>query len=280
MTQHHPPIPYKELAMAWIWALVLVLLSSGVGLAFNALRDEGLPLFRRAPFDLYTDCPEIMGDLPRVTVAKLPENHKKVVYIDARLAPAYAKEHIPGALFMPMYPVDLPDFTPLTRYPKGTWFVVYGASELATDKRLVSALMNAQVRGVKLLKGGLKAWRKAGRKTEGFTPRFVTVNELPEGAQLVDARAEEQVEIETVEGALNLPFDLDLPPDAKLLKRLRARPKGSPIVVYAAPTKGGEAMAFGVFADLQARGFTNVLLLKGGIKALQGAGFKLKRGGN
>ncbi len=273
-------IPFRELAMAWVWALVLVLLSSLVALAFNALRTGGLPLIRRAPFDLYTDCPEIMGDLPQVAVTDLPENHKKVVYIDARLAPAYAKEHIPGALFMPMYPVDLPSFAPLNHYPKGTWFVVYGASDLATDKRLVSALMNEKVRGVKLLKGGLKAWRTAKRKTAGFHPRYLPVEQLPKGAQLVDAREEEQFEAGAVKGALNLPFDLDLPPDAALLKRLRDLPRGTPLVVYAAPTQEGDTAALGVFADLRARGFPTVLIAKGGFKAFQEAGFSTQKGGH
>ncbi len=268
-------LPFRELALSWVWALVIVACSTGVALAFNALRDNGLPLVRRAPFDLYTDCPELSGEIPMITLRRLPVGAKKVVYMDARMALAHVTEHIPGALFMPMYPIDLPDFSTLANLPKGTWIVVYGTDNLQSNKRLVTALMGKTVRGVYLLEGGLKAWKAAGRPTVKQPPQVLSAPKALEfNPFYVDARDEDAFAAGSARGAVNLPFDTTLPPEKKVLARLRSMKR--PLFVYDDGTKkDADSPALGVAADLMARGFTQVTVIEGGLPALKAAGIKI-----
>ncbi|MBU1241542.1 hypothetical protein KKF84_15535 [Myxococcota bacterium] len=279
MSVNERRFPFRELALSWVWALLIFLFSASVALAFNSLRSNGLPLFRRAPFDLYTDCPELSGELPVISVAKLPVGASKVVYMDARMALPHIMERIPGALFMPMYPIDLPDFSPLKTLPKGTWIVVYGSDKLSSNKRLVTALMGQTVRGVYLLEGGLGAWKAAGRPTVKTRIPMAKVADIHPGEVLfVDARDEDAALREQISGALNVPFDTTLPPEAKTLEKLKL--SALQIIVYdgGESKNGSPSLALGVAADLMARGCAKVAVMEGGVIAWKAAGKTLVPG--
>ena len=99
----------KELGWSWAQAAGLLAFSVVVALVTNSLRSKGcggLPLRRKAPFDLYTDCPEISEDLRSKKVSQLKPGSKGVVYLDGRMAHEYCAGHIPGARFMPCYETE------------------------------------------------------------------------------------------------------------------------------------------------------------------------------
>jgi len=267
-------LPFGVLAWSFAQAACLVALAFLVALLVNWARGHGgLLLRRRAPFDLYTDCPEVRDDLPMVTVQQLGVRPRSVVFVDGRMAPAYCRGHVQGALFLPAYETEAPDPVVVAHLSKqrGKWIVVYGDRKLQGGKRLATSLANAHVRGIHVLSGGYEAWEKAKRPIARCAISQMTVASVKarQAAEivLVDARPEDAFSKGHIPGAVNLPFDDVLAPDPKVVARLIADHRS--IVVYEAG-KGVEALA--VAAELKARGARTVSVLSGGWaawKALQ-----------
>lgn len=283
-------VPFRELALSWVQAAVLVAFSVAVALTTNWLRGPkhgGLPLRRKAPFDLYTDCPEILDDLPELSLKKLPIKAKGVIYVDARKGPAYCRGHVAGAWFLPMYEVEPPNKKTVAKLKKqkGRWIVIYGEQDVSGGKRLATALVNDGVRGVHLLKGGYAAWKKAGRPIEKCTIGRISAaaaRRFPGPKVFVDSRSEDAFAAGHIKGAVSIPYDDLLPPDPKVLRALRGQ-KWKLMAVYdraegggrgesqGGPKTGGGAKratkvnrAWAVAAQLKARGFSNVKVLQGG----------------
>jgi len=293
-------LPWKALGLSWIQAAALVAFGVAVALITNWIRwphHGGLPWRRKRPFDLYTDCPEIMDNIPTVKVKKLPKASNKskgVLYIDARKGLAYCKGHIPGALFLPMFETDPPDpkIVAHLKSLRGRWFVVYGDDTVSSAKRLATSLINKKVRGIKLLEGNLKAWKKARRKLHTCMGEEISLNDLPKDKDdvlFVDARSEENYNAARLPVALFIPYDDLLPPDPKVLAKLpepvkkrKKKAEGKLIVVYdsGTPSKEGEIAdrAKGTAALLKARRYPNVKVLKGGIEAWKKARKPLETG--
>ena len=293
-------VPWKALGVSWVQAASLVAFCVAVALITNWIRwphHGGLAWRRKRPFDLYTDCPEIMDNIPTVKVEKLPKASNKskgVLYVDARKGLAYCKGHIPGALFLPMFETDPPDPKIVARLKslRGRWFVVYGDESVSSAKRLATALINKKVRGIKLLEGNLKAWKKADRKLQTCMAEEIGLNDLPKEEKrvvFVDARSEDDYNAARLPGALFIPYDDLLPPDPKVLAKLPApvkkrkkKAEGKLIVVYdsGTPAEEGEIAhrAAGTAALLKARRYPNVKVLKGGIEAWKNARKPLETG--
>ncbi len=234
-----------------------------VALTVNWLRPQSIPLVRRAPFDLYTDCPEVSDDLPSVTAQRLGPHPKGVVFVDGRKAWDYCRGHIPGAVFLPMYETEPPDPATVRRLHarRGHWIVVYGDASVAGGKRLTSALIASGLRGLHLLEGGIEAWKKQrwNLKTCGI-PTIDSRNGPLDSKRLliVDARAPQAFAKGHVQGAINMPFDDVLPPDPKILARLLREKR--PILVTDSGKSGPSGLrpAWAVAAELKARGARNV----------------------
>lgn len=104
--------------IALLWALG----ASGLGLAFNAIRPQGLPLV--APFSYDHDCEEkLVLTSPRVAASVARRFAKKlqgkVLFIDARPAELFAEKHHRGARSIPysfIAPFSPRDAAPLARY--------------------------------------------------------------------------------------------------------------------------------------------------------------------
>jgi len=266
------PLPFGALAWSFVQAAGLVVVAFLVALFVNWARGHGgLPLVRRAPFDLYTDCPEVRDDLPVVTVQQLGTGPRSVVFVDGRMAPAYCRGHVQGALFLPAYETEAPDPAVVAHLSKqrGKWIVVYGDRKLQGGKRLATSLANAHVRGVHLLDGGYEAWEKAKRPIARCAISQMTVASVKAHHAteivLVDTRQEDAFSKGHIPGAVNLPFDDVLAPDPKVVARLIAAHHF--IVVYDAK-KGADAWS--VAAELKARGARSVSLLSGGWAAWKG----------
>jgi rhodanese-related sulfurtransferase len=272
-------IPYKELGKSWIYALFLLIISTGISYVFNSIRKNGLPWVRRAPFDLLVDCPEIAENLPEIEISKIDKNSKNIFFVDSRLPVSFAKGHIKGAMFLPIYetePIELKSINKLEKLKKGTWIVVYGNIVQKSGERLVTVLKDNGVRGVYVLKGGFEAYKKANRKIEKFTPKYiessVIQNKLYNKEKLlfIDAREEDAFEEGNIQNSINLVCDDLLPPEEKILKTVEKH-KDYKLIVYGDDGKIDEekkiAIGYGVAAELYARGFKNIYILKGGYKA-------------
>lgn len=307
----------KQLGRSWLHALILLAVSTTLALITNSVRGlghGGIPLQRKAPFDLYTDCPEIADGLPTKQVTELPLKSNGAVYLDSRSALEYCTGHIPYALYTPFYetePVDPADVQRLKRL-RGRWLVVYGSEQTMSGPRLASALAAAGVRGIYLLKGGLKAWKRADRPIDRCLPGQINAKDAlaAKGPVIyVDARERQQFDTGHIPAAVWFPYDGILPPDKKVLHDL-GRFRNALFVVYAGnaippqpkpvqpspkanppnnsplaqnpeppspPANPGFDAALGAACELKARGFPRVKVLRGGLTAWEQAGQPLVR---
>jgi len=270
MERHPDTLPWRELGAAWRDAVILAVISAVAAFSFNALRPEGIPVIRYAPFDLLGPCPEIQGDIPMLAAEKLHPEDPHVRVLDVRMPWEYAAGHIPGALSVPLYetsPLEPERIEALKRLPAGTWIVVADDTGGQLAKRALSALAAAGVRGLHVLEGGVNAWQKHSPRLESTEiPIVETMPDPPGNARVVDARPEDAEPV--MPQAEKLPFDDLLPPEADTIARLRKRPD-APIYVVGdreLPADPAHARpvhpAWGVAAQLQALGFSRVFVVK------------------
>ncbi len=257
-----------------------------IAIAFNAVRGKrGIDLFARAPYDIYTDCPEMDTNIPRIKVSRIKIGHPGLVLVDARPAAVYLAGHIRTARSMPMYgsSPNAPGGLDYLRKRRGRFIVIYGDDQMQSAVHLASHLRQKKVRGVYLLKGDLVAWKKAGRKLVA-TPIPKTEAAPLAGKKnilFVDARPAEQFHAGHLPGAKNLPCDGLIPPDRKAFAALLAEKR--PIVAYGVSEVDEELAEPGVdtkprdvgrllAAELVALGAKNVRWLPRGQKAWTDAG--------
>lgn len=264
-------VPFRKLWMSAVEGMIITIIAFGIAIGFNALRKKGIPLIRKTPFSVYTLCPELGTNLPEITIDKLKMGEKRLYYVDSRLSNEYCSEHIPGAHFMPVYPIDMPDFKPLQNLPEGSWIIVYGQETVKSDERMVTELVKLKLRGVYILKGGLKAWKDAKRPVSKL--EIAKVNEVPTKALFVDASSEELFTKDHAAGAVNIPPEADLPPEMEKLSQV-SKYDGI-IAVY---SQGDDSAAAKTACELSARGIKNVKVVTGGIDALRKKGVKIESG--
>lgn len=268
---HRAGLPWRELIVAWRDAGLLFVLAAVIALAFNALRPGGLPLLRYAPFDLLGPCPEIADEIPRLAPEKLKPGDANVVVVDVRLPWDHLEGRLPGSWFLPMYetaPLDEAVVARLKALKAGTWIVLVGAAGTATAERALTALSGQGLRGLFVLEGGIEAWKKLGRPIDSTTvPVLLRESGNPAERIFVDARDDEAFAAGHRDGAVHLPFDDLLPPEPEILDRLR-QVQDRELVVYAGeplPDRPGGHRpvhpAYGVAAELVARGFSRVSIL-------------------
>jgi hydroxyacylglutathione hydrolase len=114
------------------------------------------------------------------------------------------------------------------------------------------------------LKGGFNSWKEAGKEVD--TIKSVTAEELAEKIKagkvnVVDVRKPGEYVSEHVDGALHLPLD-------NINDHLSALDKEQPYYVHCAG--GYRSMIFN--SILRARGFSNLIDVKGGFKAIKDSG--------
>lgn len=275
-------------------ALLLALGCALLAVAVNSLRGKargGIDFFARAPYDLYTDCPEMEANLPRVTVKALHRGRGHTVILDARPAERYLAGHLPGAQSMPMYGTrpNAPRGLGWLKEKRGRFVVVYGKDEMQSALHLASYLKQNGIRGVHLLKGDLEAWTQAGHRLVPTPLPSLPATEARQPKELVfvDARSAPRFAEGRIPGALSVPFNGLVPPPAETFARLLTERR--PLVIYGleaedaeladpdAPTKPKDVGRL-LGAELLALGAKNVRWLPGGLEAWSAAGGPLETG--
>ena len=272
-------------------AFALTTVVALVAIAFNAARGKrGIDMLARAPYDIYTDCPEMDANIPRLKATRIKPGNRGLVLVDARPAATYLAGHIRGARSMPMYgsSPNAPGGLGYLRKMRGRFIVVYGQDQMQSAVHLASYLRQHKVRGVYLLDGDLAAWKKAERKLVTRAIPQVDAASLVgrSGPLLVDARPLEQYRAGHLPGAQNLPTDGLIPPARKPFAALLA--SGRPIVTYGVSEVDEELAEPGadtkpkdvgrlLAAELVALGARNVRWLPRGQHAWVKAGGKLVR---
>lgn len=275
-------------------ALLLTLACALAAVAVNSHRGKargGIDFFARAPYDLYTDCPEMETNLPHVTVKALRRGRGHTVLLDARPAERYLAGHLPRAQSMPMYGTrpNAPRGLDWLKKMRGRFVVVYGKDEMQSALHLASYLKQNGIRGVHLLKGDLEAWTGAGHRLVKTPLPSISAAEARQTTELVfvDARSAPRFAEGRIPGALSVPFNGLVPPPTEAFARLLAEQR--PLVIYgieaedaeladpdapARPKDVGRILG----AELLALGAKNVRWLPGGLEAWTAATGPLETG--
>ncbi len=270
-------------------AVAMTAATSLLAIGFNAARSKhGIDLFARAPYDIYTDCPEMDTNIPKLKVSRIKAGNRGLVVVDARPAAVYLAGHIQGARSMPMYGTrpNAPGGLSYLRKMRGRFIVIYGQDQMQSAVHLASYLRQHKVRGVYLLDGDLDAWKKAGRKLVAKALGQVDASDLvgSSGPLYVDARPPEQYRAGHIPGARNVPCDGLIPPDPKQFATLLASKR--PIVTYGVSEVDEELAEPGtdtkpkdvgrlLAAELIALDAKHVRWLRGGTDAWKKAGGKV-----
>ena len=195
-------------------------------------------------------------------------NETGAVILDTRDPEKFAKGFIPNSInigidgnFAPWVGSLIPDI----KQP-----ILIVADEFREEEVVTRLARVGYDHAIGYLKGGFEAWEKAGRETDEISS--ITAEELAaikkhEKVTLLDVRRRSEYDSEHVEGAENAP--LDYMTDSMLKVK-----KNGPVYVHCA--SGYRSMIF--TSILKARGYDNVIDIKGGYKALKESGkFKTTR---
>jgi CRP-like cAMP-binding protein/rhodanese-related sulfurtransferase len=146
--------------MSWLDFVIIVGLSLIVALGFNTANQKGLPLFQQITLE---------EAVSFVSPLEAFEKHKKgqSLFVDAMPTSFYEKEHIPGAENIPLTIFDFIYDLTLADADKEKEIIVYGRSiSRHYDEEVANKLSLRNHKNVKILKGGLSAWKKAGCPVE------------------------------------------------------------------------------------------------------------------
>lgn len=135
--------------------MIIFLISFIFAGVFNAFSSTGLP------FTYQYKAPEfVSGEVVPLKKAKLMHEDTSVVFIDARSARYYQREHIPGAINIPYNTKELEKLT--SPFKKSQKFVVYCYSESCNMARLLSDLLTKNgFESTALFDEGISAWKAA-----------------------------------------------------------------------------------------------------------------------
>lgn len=183
------------------------------------------------------------------------------IVVDVRDPASYAAAHGEGAVAIPFrdsFPTWLGWLVPAD----ATLLFVLGGDTALEDVVDASLLVGLERFGGNL-EGGIEAWREAGfpvRSLPAIGPDDV-VSWLEKGAQPLDVREPDELELGGVAGAASIPLG-DLP------QEVGALPAGRPLLVYCASGMRSTTAA----SVLERAGVGPVLNLRGGYGAWQEAG--------
>ena len=221
---------------------------------------------------LNRDGPALLGSLPspeRVGESRLRALlDEGAVVVDTRPASAFAAEHVPGTLNIPLNKSFTTWAGSLLPYDRDLYLIMAEASPAAVE----AAVRNLVLIGLDRVSGYLGAeavslWAQEGQPTGSI--RHVSVADLSAGstgALIVDVRAESEWDAGHLPGAVHLPL-----PD--LEERLDEIPADREIILQC-QTGSRSAIAASL---LKARGYDRVANLAGGYVAWVGAGLPVER---
>jgi rhodanese-related sulfurtransferase len=137
---------------AALWTVTLAMLAS---CSSNKVSDRDIEFLEVA------DAPS----LGSASLGMLGVGDRRPLWVDPRTPATFAQEHIPGAVNIPLASLREDDDDP--RLDGFNLFIVYGSDygdpvATAMTKRLLAAGFDE----VRLLRGGLRAWKQAGNAVE------------------------------------------------------------------------------------------------------------------
>ena len=136
--------------------LLVLVLSIVVALAFNFSNPDGIPLFPKSIE---------LENVSFINAAEAFDAHENgnAVFVDAMPAAFHEREHIPGAVNIPLAIFDFMYELSLGSMDKDRDIIVYGRTiSKRYDQEVAEKLLARGHRSVKLLAAGLEEWKKRG----------------------------------------------------------------------------------------------------------------------
>ena len=145
-------------------AAIVAVVMSGTGLAFNALRSEGIPLVAEKEYEILVPCPEPIGETEPVAPAAALAPEPGALVIDARYADEFETWHAHSAIHLPFdYLEPVPDEKLRELIRSGArQVVVYGdGDDPDSGREMARELSGRGVKNVYFVEGGAPALKKA-----------------------------------------------------------------------------------------------------------------------
>jgi rhodanese-related sulfurtransferase len=152
--QYHAP------KLVWNDFLLILVLALLCGFIFNQTNPNGVMLFPKTSVDA-----SITTVSP--SAAFLLQEKGDALFVDAMPASLYEREHIAEAVNMPVAIFDIMYMMVLSQEEKQREIIVYGRTvSKRYDEKLANKLAVRGHKNVKLLEGGLSAWKDKGYPVE------------------------------------------------------------------------------------------------------------------
>jgi hypothetical protein len=158
------PDPPFDLRAVIREAVVVAAVSMIVGVAFNALRSDGLPLVARHPYQTLVPCPEPGGPVEALDAREADIPAPRSFVVDARSPAEFAESHLEGAVNIPydwLDPVPEEQLEELARAiarSGATRVVVYGdGGRPDSGEHLGKEISGRGIKNVFFVRGGAPA---------------------------------------------------------------------------------------------------------------------------
>jgi rhodanese-related sulfurtransferase len=157
-------------------ATLVIALSLVVGLGFNAVRPEGIPVIAKEPYQILVPCPMEGGEVLPLQADEVRWDGTLDLVIDARSEAQAAGWAVPGARNVPydfLDPIDDDTVADLVRHPVERIVVVGDGLEPDSGPEMGAELSGRGVRNVHYVEGGWKAARRHLEPGWGDAPEEV-----------------------------------------------------------------------------------------------------------
>jgi rhodanese-related sulfurtransferase len=150
---------YQAPKLSWFDFVLIIGLAVMCALVFNQSNPNGIPLFPQTFSDL--EAREISPEEAMVA-------HKGgAIFVDAMPSNFYEQEHIPGAVNVPVALFDFMYMMTLGGQEKSKEVIVYGRTISSRyDAYIANKLILRGHENVRILDGGIRAWKKKGYAVE------------------------------------------------------------------------------------------------------------------
>lgn len=157
-------------------SLLILLVGSGAGFAFNALSEDGIPLRLPSRIPLSDQVGwslHMEGLRASLEEAKEGYDRRNVVFVDARPRGAYIAGHIPGAINLPVSQFRRRGREAMADVPKDAHILTYCSGGSCQSSASLAGLLTERLgyANTRVFYNGWQAWVEAGYPTvTGETP--------------------------------------------------------------------------------------------------------------
>jgi CRP-like cAMP-binding protein/rhodanese-related sulfurtransferase len=160
LIERQTKLQFEAHHMRWIDFIPIVLISLIFAIAFNASNPKGIPFFQKSFAD---------SAVSFVDPSEVYEKYQRgeLLIVDANPTIFYEPEHIKNALSLPLSTFDFMYDLRLAKTDKSKEIIVYGRTiSEHYDEKVAEKLVIRGFEKVRILKGGLSAWKEKNYPVE------------------------------------------------------------------------------------------------------------------